>query len=84
MIQAAINGKRSRQEHLHLPVTALELLHASESALKAGAETIHFHVRNSEGKETFDPGAVALQVGQLKGRSARYRLWRQHRCLGGT
>jgi uncharacterized protein (DUF849 family) len=66
MIQAAINGKRGRQEHLQLPVTALELLHAAESAVKAGAGTIHFHVRDGEGKETFDPEAVTLQVGQLK------------------
>jgi uncharacterized protein (DUF849 family) len=66
MIQAAINGKRSKHEHAHVPVTALELLHEAEASLKAGAETIHLHVRNNEGKESFDHEAVAVQVGQLR------------------
>jgi uncharacterized protein (DUF849 family) len=65
MIEAAINGRRDRQEHVHLPVTALELLHAAEACLKAGAEPFIFMCGDGEGKETFDPDAVALQVGQL-------------------
>lgn len=66
MIQVCLNGKRSKAEHPALPVTAVELLYEAQDALKAGGQTIHFHVRDGQGKETFAPNALAIQVGQLK------------------
>lgn len=65
-LQACLNGNRSKAEHPALPVTGVELLYEAQDALRAGAHTIHFHVRDGLGKETFASGALAIQVGQPK------------------
>ena len=52
MLKAAINGIRKKSDHPNIPVTDSEILNDIKSSLKAGAEAIHFHVRNKDGNES--------------------------------
>lgn len=65
-LQAAINGKRNKQEHQRLPVTTPELVGAAGKVIAAGADTVHFHVRDADGKESFSAKDVKSQIGALK------------------
>jgi uncharacterized protein (DUF849 family) len=59
LIEAAINGSRTKGEHPASPVTSSELASAAYEAVKAGAGALHFHARSEDGRETLDPAAVA-------------------------
>lgn len=59
LIQAAINGSRSKVEHPHIPVTSAELAAAAAEAATAGARAIHFHARSEDGQEALDSAAIA-------------------------
>jgi uncharacterized protein (DUF849 family) len=52
MLKAAINGVRKKSDHPILPVSDAEILNEIKLSLKAGADAIHFHVRNKEGGES--------------------------------
>ena len=52
MLKAAINGIRKKSVHPNIPVTDSEILNDIKSSLKAGADAIHFHVRDKEGNES--------------------------------
>jgi uncharacterized protein (DUF849 family) len=59
MIQAALNGNRTRTENPAIPVTAAELAESAREAVAAGAGSIHFHVRDANGRESLAPSDVA-------------------------
>ncbi len=52
MLKAAINGIRKKSEHNGIPVSDSEILSDIKESLLAGADAIHFHVRNKEGNES--------------------------------
>lgn len=55
LIAVAPNGARkTKRDHLELPLTALELIKTARSCMEAGAGMMHFHVRDSYGKHTLD------------------------------
>lgn len=58
MIQAALNGDRSRQEHPAVPVSIEELVHDAREVVVAGAGAIHLHPRDADGRETVDSRIV--------------------------
>ena len=58
MLQAAINGDRSKADHPSVPVTEDELTRDARQCLAAGAQEFHVHVRDSDGNETLDPRYV--------------------------
>jgi uncharacterized protein (DUF849 family) len=62
MIQAALNGGRTRREHSSLPVTPGQLAAEAAAAVEAGAGAIHLHVRNAKGKESIAAADVARTV----------------------
>jgi uncharacterized protein (DUF849 family) len=68
LIQAAINGSRSKVEHPHVPLTSAELAAAAEEAAAAGAEAIHFHARSEDGRETLDGAAIAANLESIRER----------------
>jgi uncharacterized protein (DUF849 family) len=51
LIKAAINGGRSRAEHTAVPVSPAEQAAAVVDCLRAGADAIHLHVRETAGDE---------------------------------
>lgn len=60
LIEAAINGSRTRSEHGAVPITPQELASAAEESARAGANAIHFHIRSESGTETLGSSDLAL------------------------
>lgn len=58
ILQAAVNGDRSKADHLAVPVTQDELIRDIRECLAAGAREFHVHVRDGDGNPTLDPGQV--------------------------
>ncbi|MTI17948.1 hypothetical protein E1162_11940 [Rhodobacteraceae bacterium RKSG542] len=59
MLQACLNGARTKSEHPLLPVSAGELAIAATQAIMAGADELHIHPRDAEGRESILPHDVA-------------------------
>jgi uncharacterized protein (DUF849 family) len=57
-LEAAINGARAPAEHAGLPVTPAEQARAAADCWHQGADAVHAHVRDDEGRETLAAGAV--------------------------
>ncbi|MHB9757414.1 3-keto-5-aminohexanoate cleavage protein [Streptomyces sp. BYX5S] len=66
MLQACLNGARIRAECSHLPVTPDELATAARGAVAAGAEDIHLHPKDGDGRDTLDAIAVAAAVDAVR------------------
>jgi uncharacterized protein (DUF849 family) len=66
MLQACLNGRRSREEHPAVPVTAAELGADARRAAAAGAQELHVHPRAESGRDTVEPDAVAAAVRAIR------------------
>src|SRR5918996_3087016 len=66
MLQACLNGRRSREEHPAVPVTAAELGADARCAVAAGAQELHVHPRAESGRDTVEPDAVAAAVRAIR------------------
>lgn len=62
MIQAALNGKRTRAEHSAIPLTPEQLAESARESVSAGAGSIHFHVRAGDARESLAPEDVTGAV----------------------
>src|SRR5215217_1427217 len=58
MLQAALNGVRTRSDHPGVPITAAELAADAAACLAAGVQEIHLHPRGDDGVERLDAEAV--------------------------
>ena len=59
MLQACLNGGRSKSEAEAVPITADELARDAVAVRRSGARELHIHPRDDEGEETLAPGDVA-------------------------
>lgn len=66
IIKAALNGARNKDENPNVPVLTNEILQEAVAVIAAGAEQIHFHVRDKFGNETLDNDAVCEQLSALR------------------
>jgi uncharacterized protein (DUF849 family) len=55
LIQAAINGTRTRTEHPAIPLTPAQQASQAAAAVVAGAGAVHVHARRSHGQESLEP-----------------------------
>ena len=55
MLQACLNGARSREEHPRVPLSPEELARDAVAVRAAGATALHLHPRGDDGAETLDP-----------------------------
>lgn len=62
MLQACLNGNRSRTYHAAVPLTARELAADAIACHAAGAREFHIHPRDQTGAETFDATAIATAL----------------------
>ncbi|MFI0779405.1 3-keto-5-aminohexanoate cleavage protein [Streptomyces sp. NPDC021212] len=62
MLQVCLNGARTRMECRSLPVSARELAAEAARAVATGADDIHLHPKDSEGRDSLDPHVVAEAV----------------------
>jgi len=58
MLQAALNGARTRDDHPAVPLTARELARDAAACVAAGAGAFHVHPRDADGRETLDVAIV--------------------------
>lgn len=66
ILKCCLNGDRSRVDHPAVPVTPAELAQAAYDAVKAGADAVHFHPRDAEGRESLrwtdvEPAVAAVR-----------------------
>lgn len=66
MLQACLNGGRSRDFHPAVPLSADELATDAKAVIAAGAQQIHLHVRGNDGKESLHPDDVARTLAAVR------------------
>jgi uncharacterized protein (DUF849 family) len=62
MLQACLNGGRTREFHTGVPYTAAELASDAVHAIAAGASELHIHPRGPDGAESLEPEVVAEAI----------------------
>lgn len=62
MLQVALNGARTRDEHPAVPRTPGELAAAARGAVAAGAQVVHLHAVDASGAETLAAGPCAAAL----------------------
>jgi uncharacterized protein (DUF849 family) len=66
LLQAALNGPYTKDEHPAMPITAAELAADARACVQAGAGAIHMHPRNNWGEETLDPDVINAAVREVR------------------
>src|SRR3954454_7695474 len=66
LLQAALNGPFTKDEHPSMPITAAELAADARACVWAGAGAIHLHPRNQFGEETLDPATIDATVREVR------------------
>lgn len=66
MVQAALNGTRTRAEHAAIPVTPAEQATEARASVAAGAGAVHVHVRDANGHESLEPSDVAAAIDAIR------------------
>lgn len=66
MLQACLNGGRSRDFHPAVPLSADEIAADARAVIAAGAEQIHLHVRGPDGKESLHPDDVTRTLAVVR------------------
>ena len=62
LLQAALNGDRTKGEHPALPLSAQELARDAAACVAAGALSTHLHPHDAEGRERLDADVVDAVV----------------------
>ena len=58
LLQACLNGARTKADHPALPVSVDELISDAVACVAAGAGAVHFHPRDASGRESLEPAIV--------------------------
>ena len=66
MVQAALNGPRTRAEHPAIPMTPAEQATEARASVAAGAGAIHVHVRDKDGNESLADADVAMTIEAIR------------------
>jgi uncharacterized protein (DUF849 family) len=66
LIQAALNGGTTREQHLAVPLLPDELAAEARAAADAGAGAFHLHPRDSSGAQTLEPDHVLASVAAVR------------------
>ena len=74
MLQACLNGSRTRDFHHHTPLSASELAADAAAVIAAGANEIHLHPRDASGAESLDPDVVAAAIEAIRARAPGTRI----------
>ncbi|WP_030674298.1 3-keto-5-aminohexanoate cleavage protein [Streptomyces sp. NRRL B-1347] len=66
MLQVCLNGARTRAECRSLPVSPNDLASAAARAVVAGADDLHLHPKDDEGRDSLEAHAVARAVAAVR------------------
>ena len=67
MLQACLNGNRDKVFHGATPLTPRELAVDARAVVEAGAEQLHIHPRDAEGRESLHPDDTAAAMPSSSG-----------------
>jgi uncharacterized protein (DUF849 family) len=59
LLQAALNGGRTLDEHPNIPITSEQIAAEVKRVIDTGADAIHFHIRARDGKQSLRPEDVS-------------------------
>ncbi len=62
MLQACLNGARTRRDHPNIPLSPEELAQDAAEVVAAGAAELHVHPRGADGAETLDRDDIAAAL----------------------
>jgi uncharacterized protein (DUF849 family) len=62
LLEAALNGSRSVDEHPWIPRTPGQLAITARAAIDAGAQVLHLHPYDPDGRETFETSVCAAAL----------------------
>lgn len=65
-LKACLNGARARQDHPRCPTTPVELAEDAVAVVAAGAEALHIHPRDVDGRESIAPDDVAATLDAVR------------------
>ena len=66
MLQACLNGSRTRRFHPAVPITPEEAAADARAVVAAGAAELHIHARGPDGLESLDPADVAALLDAVR------------------
>jgi uncharacterized protein (DUF849 family) len=73
LLQAALNGPWTKDDHPAVPVSADELARDAAACVAAGAGAVHLHPRDAEGRERLDATVVDSVVERVRAAHGRQR-----------
>ena len=73
-IKACLNGRRSPADHPAVPITPDQLAVAAAAAVAAGAEAVHLHPRDANGRESLRAADVGAAVGAVRAACENTRI----------
>ena len=74
-LMVAPNGARpTKKDHPAVPVTISETVETAKACYRAGAEGIHFHMRDEEGQHILDFASGPLQYKEYLEYSKNYKF----------
>jgi uncharacterized protein (DUF849 family) len=66
MLQACLNGARTRRDHPKIPLSPDELAQDAAEVIDAGAAELHVHPRGTDGAETLDPDDIGVALAAIR------------------
>ena len=66
LLEAALNGTRTRLEHPAVPLTPGQLARDAAAAVLQGAEAVHVHVRDADEQETLESDHIARTIDAIR------------------
>jgi uncharacterized protein (DUF849 family) len=66
VLQACVNGARSRDEHPALPVTSVELARDVAAVAAVGVDAVHLHVKDDQGADILEAHALAATLAAVR------------------
>jgi uncharacterized protein (DUF849 family) len=77
MLQAALNGARTAEEHPAIPRTPEEVAAAARAAVDEGADVVHVHAYDEDGVESRAAGPNAVHGDGVASWAVSERGWRR-------
>jgi uncharacterized protein (DUF849 family) len=65
-LQACLNGRRTRRDHPAVPLTPSALARDAAAVRRAGAESLHIHPRDAQGRESLAAADVAAALNSVR------------------
>src|SRR5215217_7707924 len=66
LLQAALNGPLTKDDHPAVPITAAELARDAQACVEAGAGAIHMHPRDGDGAESLHVEVIDVVVKEVR------------------